>query len=101
VSPTPQPYQPVCLMINQDFGWQAAGWLTRVPTSLGTSWRQLVPKLVPKLVEILVNRPPNARMHLAILGFCTLPWLNFNHRCAPTHEPHYRPRLPRAGKVRA
>ena len=43
-------------MINQDFGWQAAGWLTRVPTSLGTSWRQLVPKLVPKLVEILVSR---------------------------------------------
>ena len=34
---SPQPYQPVCLLINQDFGWQAAGWLTRVSTSLGTS----------------------------------------------------------------
>jgi hypothetical protein len=55
-------------MINQDFGWQATGWLTRVPTSLGTSWRQLVPKLVPKLVEILVSRRQ--------LGACWSPsWL--------------------------
>ena len=36
---TPQPYQLVRLMINQDFGWQPAGRLTKVSTSLGTSWR--------------------------------------------------------------
>jgi len=36
---SPQPYQLVRLMINQDFGWQPAGRLTRVSTSIGTSWR--------------------------------------------------------------